>query len=55
MSSRIYKQLFLEVRRSGRKLFTVITDGLLKPERSPYNIVPFTPCNDDAIKLRTES
>ena len=51
VSSRIYKQLFLIVRRrSGRKVLTLITDGILKPERSAYNILPFTPCNDDAIK-----
>ena len=51
VSSRIYKQVFLKVkRRSGRKLSPVITDGLIKPGRSAYNVVPVTPCNDDAIK-----
>ena len=51
MSSRIYKQVFLKVkRRSGRKLSPVITDRLTKPERSVYNVVPVTPGNDDAIK-----
>jgi len=51
MSSRIYKQVFINVKgRSGRKLSPVITDGLIKPGRSAYNFVPFTICNDDAIK-----
>jgi len=51
VSSRIYKQMLLKAkRRSGRKLSSVITDGLIKPGRSAYNFVPFSPCNDDAIK-----
>ena len=46
VSSRIYKQAFLKVkRRPGRKLSPVITDGLIKPGRSAYNVVPITPCN----------
>ena len=32
------------------KLSPVITDGLIKPGRSAYNVVPVTPCNDVAIK-----
>ena len=56
VSSRIYKQVFLKAkRRSGRKLSQVITDGLIKPGRSAYKVVPVTPCNDDAITWGTES
>ena len=51
VSSRIYKQVLLEVkRRSGRKLLPVITDGLINPERSANNVISFTPCKGDAIK-----
>ena len=50
LSSRIYKELFLNVkRRSGRKLTPVITDGLIKPGRLTYNVVSLIPCNDDTI------
>ena len=48
--SRIYKQLLLKVkRRFGRKLSLVITDGLIKPGRSAYNVVSLIPYNYDAI------
>ena len=51
VSSIIYKQVFLKVkRRSGRNLSPVITDGPMKPGISAYNVVPVTPCNDNAIK-----
>ena len=46
----MYRQFFFKFkRRSGRKLSTIGTDGLIKPGKSAYNVVSLIPCNNDVI------